>query len=80
MDIHKADEKLTGIACVSRMEGDSPFFIATPCGICQERLFHWGYEVEIAVPTADDPTQWTMKTLGEIQPHHWVKAYLEDNE
>lgn len=78
LEAHKHNERLTAIACVSRLAADSPIVLASPCGICQERLFHWGYDVEIAVPHPDDATQWMMKTLGEIQPYHWVKAFLND--
>lgn len=79
LDIHKQNKQLTAIACVTRLQGDSPIFIASPCGICQERIYHWGYNVEIAVPHPDDPTQWAMKTLRELQPYHWVKVYVKDS-
>ncbi|MEO0562175.1 MAG: cytidine deaminase, partial [Chloroflexota bacterium] len=78
LDIHKTNKRLTAIACVSRLDGDGPLYIATPCGICQERIYHWGYDVEIAVPTPEDPTQWMMRTLGDIQPYHWVRVYVKD--
>lgn len=80
LEIHKANKHLTAIACVTRLDGSSPFLIATPCGICQERIYHWGYDVEIAVPHPDDPTQWLAKTLREIQPYHWVKVYVKDTQ
>jgi cytidine deaminase len=78
LDIHKNEQQLTAIACVTRLEGGSPIFIATPCGICQERIYHWGYDVEIAVPDPDDSTRWLAKTLREIQPFHWVKVFVKD--
>ena len=78
LDVHKANQQLTAIACVTRLEANSPIYIATPCGICKERIYHWGYDVEIAVPQPNDPTQWMMKTLRELQPHHWVKVFVKD--
>jgi cytidine deaminase len=78
LEAHKTNKQLTAIACVSRLEADGPIVIASPCGICQERLYHWGYGVEIAVPRPGDPTQWMMRTLGEIQPYHWVKVFVKD--
>lgn len=38
----KLEKRITASVCVSRLSGDSPIVILTPCGICQERLFHWG--------------------------------------
>jgi cytidine deaminase len=49
--------------------------ILSPCGLCQERLFHWGDQVEVAVPLPGDPTRWQAKTLREVQPHYWVNAF-----
>ena len=46
----------------------------TPYGICQERLFHWGDQVEVATPDPDDARKWVAKTLDEVQPYYWVKA------
>lgn len=80
LDIHKHNKQLSAIACITRLDGEHPFYIATPCGICQERIYYWGYDVEIAVPLLDDPTQWEAKTLREIQPYHWVKVYVKDDK
>lgn len=51
--------------------------ILTPCGNCQERLFHWEQDVEVAVPRIDDATQWDVKTLKEVQPYYWVNTFKE---
>ena len=74
----KRNRRVTASACVSRLSGASPIVVLTPCGICQERLFHWGYGVEVAVPHPEDPTRWLARTLGEIQPYHWVRPFLDD--
>lgn len=75
----KLDKRITASACVSRLSGDSPILILTPCGICQERLFHWGESVEVATPAAQDARRWVAKTLGEVQPYYWVNAFKESS-
>ncbi len=52
--------------------------IATPCGLCQERLFHWGGNVEVAVPDPTDGTRWLTRTLDQIQPYYWAKVFRSD--
>jgi len=74
-EAYKRDKRIAASVCVSRLSGDQPIVILTPCGICQERLFHWGDAVEVAVPVEGDPTRWMVKTLGEVQPYYWVNAY-----
>jgi cytidine deaminase len=73
----KRKERVTAIACVGRLGGDEPIVLLTPCGICQERLIHFGADVQIAVPHRDDPTRWQMKLLREVQPHYWVNGYRQ---
>ena len=68
------DARVTASVCVSRLSGSDPMVILTPCGICQERLFHWGDGVEVAVPAAEGPG-WQAKTLRDVQPFHWVDAF-----
>lgn len=77
LEATRQNKRLLAIACVSRLSPDSPVSVLTPCGICQERLFNWGYDVEIAVPSDNQTNMWMMKTLGEIQPYHWVKVHLK---
>jgi len=74
-EAQKLNQKITASVCVSRLSGDGPVVILTPCGICQERLFHWGAEVEVATPDPQDPTKWVAKTLKEVQPYYWVNAF-----
>jgi cytidine deaminase len=75
LEAHKLDKRVAAIICVSR---DGPIVIATPCGLCQERLFHWGGGVEVAVPDPADGTRWLPKTLREIQPYYWVNVFESD--
>ncbi len=71
----KLNKRIAASVCVSRLSGDSPVVVLTPCGICQERLFHWGEDVEVAVPDPADPTSWVVRTLKEVQPYYWVNAF-----
>ena len=75
-EAHKLNKRITATVCVSRDEQGN-FLILTPCGVCQERLFVWGLEVEAAVPAHDDPTKWQMKKLKELQPYYWRKPFLK---
>jgi cytidine deaminase len=74
-EAEKLDKRVTASVCVSRLSGEDPVMILTPCGICQERLFHWGDGLEVAVPDPTDPTRWMAKTLKEVQPYYWVNAF-----
>ena len=74
-EAEKRGVAIVASVCVSRLSGSSPVLVLTPCGICQERLFHWGPEVQVAVPLADDPTRWEQKCLREVQPYYWVNAF-----
>lgn len=73
LEAHKLNTRVTHTICVVRDDGNAPFTILTPCGVCQERLFYWGEEVRAAVTTPSGELQY--KTLKEIQPYHWYKAY-----
>ncbi|MGH3146068.1 MAG: cytidine deaminase [Rubrobacter sp.] len=74
-EAEKLNERVTASVCVSRLSGEDPMVILTPCGICQERLFHWGAAVEVAVPDPANPTGWMSRTLKEVQPYYWVDVF-----
>jgi cytidine deaminase len=78
-EANRLELKVTASVCVSRSEPGEPFIILTPCGICQERLALWGNAVEVAVPNLQDPTQWEVKTLRQVQPHYWGNALHEND-
>ncbi len=69
----KLGKKVVATVCVSRDERGK-FRILSPCGVCQERLFKWGENVQAAVPLDSDSTQWQIKTLKDLQPYYWKKA------
>lgn len=71
LEAHKRGKAVEAIACVARDGPDAPVRVLSPCGVCQERLVHWGYDVEVAVPDPADPTRWVSKRLHEVQPFHW---------
>jgi cytidine deaminase len=64
--------KVVATVCVSRAE-DGRFVILPACGVCQERLWSWGGDIEVAVPLANDSTGWTAVTLADMAPHYWRK-------
>ncbi|MBP2079192.1 cytidine deaminase [Oceanobacillus polygoni] len=76
LEAHKLDTKITHSICVVRDDEQSPFKILTPCGVCQERLFYWGPTTKAAITTVSGDL--IFKTLAEIQPFHWYKAYCEE--
>ena len=72
LEAHKLNTKVTHSICVAREIEKSKFVVLTP-GVCQERLFYWGENVKAAVTNSDGTL--IFKTLKEIQPYHWYKAY-----
>lgn len=77
LEAHKLNTKVTHSICVAREDEKSPLLILTPCGVCQERLFYWGEDVKAAVTNLDN--ELVFKTLKELQPFHWYKAYENGN-
>ncbi|WP_191556565.1 cytidine deaminase [Metabacillus idriensis] len=75
LEAHKLNTKVTHTICVVREDENAEFTVLTPCGVCQERLFYWGENVKAAVTNSSGNLDY--KTLKEIQPHHWYKAYKE---
>ena len=64
--------KIVATICVSRAE-DGRFVILPACGVCQERLWYWGGDIQVAVPLPEDDTRWRAVTLSEMAPHYWRK-------
>lgn len=77
LEAHKLNTKVTHSICVAREDENAPYLILTPCGVCQERLFYWGEDVKAAVTNPDNELEF--KTLKELQPYHWHKAYESGN-
>lgn len=73
LEAHKLNTKVTHSICMARENENSVFTVLTPCGVCQERLFYWGENVKAAITNPNG--ELIFKTLKEIQPYHWYKAY-----
>ncbi|KOS63974.1 cytidine deaminase [Lysinibacillus sp. FJAT-14222] len=73
LEAHKLNTKVTHSICVARENENSVLTVLTPCGVCQERLFYWGENVKAAITNPNG--ELIFKTLKEIQPYHWYKAY-----
>ncbi|MFJ7829486.1 cytidine deaminase [Peribacillus sp. NPDC097284] len=76
LEAHKLNTKITHSVCVVRDNEKAEFKVLTPCGVCQERLWYWGPHVKAAITNPDQ--RLVYKTLEEIQPFHWSRAY--DNQ
>lgn len=70
-EAHKLNKKITAVICLLRRTGSDKVLVVTPCGICQERLYYWGDDVELAPPDPQNHTKWISKTLKDIQPYYW---------
>ena len=68
---YRYNKTVTASVCMYHNPDDGRYLVLSPCGLCQERLHHWGKNVEVAVPHPDDPTRWLAKTLDELAPHYW---------
>jgi cytidine deaminase len=79
-EAYKLGHKVTASVCVSREANSDKVLILTPCGLCQERLFMWGPDVEVAVPDPEDASRWIAKKLSEVQPYYWYKVFLNKNK
>ncbi|MFD1877713.1 cytidine deaminase [Vibrio chagasii] len=69
LEAHKLNEKVTHSLCICREDESSEFLVLSPCGVCQERLVHWGGEVKAAISTKENKL--VFKTIRELMPHHW---------
>jgi len=69
-EAYKHNRRVTHSLCVSRDDGDSPYEILSPCGVCQERLRFWGDHVMVGVTTPENALKFV--PLAELQPYHWT--------
>ena len=76
LEAHRQNLAVTHSLCVSRENENSEFHILSPCGICQERLVHWGGDVLVAVSNKENKL--IFKPIRELQPHHW--SIVNDEE
>ena len=76
LEAHKYNKKVTHTFCLAREDERSPLKILSPCGVCQERLFYWGPQVQCAI--SNDTQAIIFKTLNKLQPYHWTDAYYDE--
>jgi cytidine deaminase len=74
-EAYAKNKTVTATVCVARNERGG-FDILSPCGVCQERLWYWGGNVEVAVPLDHDITLWRGVTLHQASPYYWRKPYM----
>ncbi|MEK4385824.1 cytidine deaminase [Solibacillus sp. FSL W7-1464] len=76
LEAYKFNKKVTHSICLARENELSPLKVLSPCGICQERLFYWGPQVQCAI--SNDTQAVIFKTLKELQPYHWTDTYYDE--
>ncbi|EGX7690558.1 cytidine deaminase [Vibrio parahaemolyticus] len=69
LEAHKLDEAVTHSLCICREDENGDFLVLSPCGICQERLVHWGGDVKAAI--SNENNKLVFKPIRELMPHHW---------
>jgi cytidine deaminase len=72
LEAHKLDEAITHSLCIWRGKGKKEINILTPCGICCERLSHWGGDVKVAISNPENNL--IFRPLREFLPHHWTQV------
>lgn len=76
-EAHKLNEAVTASVTVVRDEDSTRSRVLASCGACQERLWFWGPNVEIALPDSSAKGGWRAVRLAELQPYWWGHAYAE---
>lgn len=74
-EAYKLDKKIVATVCVS--QDQKGFHILTPCGVCQERFWVYGGNIDCAVPQQEDSTKWTSVKLSELSPFYWRKPFMK---
>lgn len=78
-ETYAKNKRPTATVCVSRNEAGA-FVILPACGVCQERLWYWGGEVEVAVPLEQDSTRWRPVPLKDMTPNYWRRQFMAPSE
>ncbi|OOZ83131.1 cytidine deaminase [Bacillus cereus] len=76
LEAHKFQKKVTHSICLARENEHSELKVLSPCGVCQERLFYCGPEVQCAITNAKQDI--IFKPLKVLQPYHWTEAYHDE--
>lgn len=75
-EAQKLKKKIVASICIANNDKTGQVMVYTPCGICQERFFWFGGDVQVAIPHKDDPTKWQSVPLKEVQPYWWKSVKL----
>ncbi|MFD7735636.1 cytidine deaminase [Kitasatospora phosalacinea] len=74
----KLGRRVVASVCVTAADGGRGFWVLAPCGVCQERLFAHGPDVEVGVPLPEDPRRWRTLLLRDVQPHWFARVFPDD--
>ncbi len=77
-EAYKLGEKIVASICVHQGE-DGENIVLTPCGICQERLYLYGGDVQVGFPSKGSSRKWDSKKLKEVQPYYWRNIFTENS-
>lgn len=77
-EAHKRGRRVVASVCVTAADEGREFWVLAPCGVCQERLFAYGPDVEVAVPDPADHRRWRTLRLRDVQPHWFGRVFPED--
>lgn len=70
----KLGHAITASVSVTSTDNPGEYWIIAPCGICQERLFAYGPDVEVGIPEPTDPRHWHTVRLRDVQPHWFARV------
>jgi cytidine deaminase len=74
----KLGRQVVASVCVTATDDDLGYWVLAPCGVCQERLFLFGPDVEVAVPDPVDHRRWHALRLRDVQPHWFARVFPDD--
>jgi cytidine deaminase len=74
----KLGRAITASVCVTATDKPGEYWILAPCGICQERLFAYGPDIEVGVPDLNDPRHWHSLRLRDLQPHWFGRVFPDE--
>jgi cytidine deaminase len=69
LEAHKLNDSVTHSLCLYRDDEEAEFIVLSPCGVCRERLAHWGGGTLAAVTNAEN--RLIFKPIRELLPYHW---------
>jgi cytidine deaminase len=75
-EAYARDKKIVATICVHK-DQDGKFLILSPCGVCQERLWYWGGDIEVGAPLSSDDTKWESVKLSQMAPHYWRNIFMQ---